>query len=184
MKLEIAQKTIGAFCASCDDIRIEMQGVRVDKENGCLIATDGIVLVNVPINCDGINKSITLPLTVFPKKKGNYTEISIEGENVYVEEWKGKGTGNAFVCVEKRLCNIDHSLQNYPDWKSVLPQKEWKPELLAPIYLNMLFVAKFGELAKELDGSTACACTFYGPRKCVQINGKTFSGLLMPINLW
>lgn len=182
MKLEITQKTIGAFCDNTG-MRPAMTGVRIDKEAGLIVATDGHVVITLPVDCNDMQKSVTLPVVAFPKKKGNYTVIGLAGDTLTIREHKEKYD----ALEEERITTLDPDMQIYPNWKSVFPPDTWVPELLAPIGFNMEFLAKFGPLAKEVTGSPDCKCTFYGPERCVILeekgNGRSFKGLCMPTRI-
>lgn len=178
LKLTLTQKQIGAF-TSKDEMRPAMQGVLVD--NNQLIATDGHVLLIYP--CDETEyQDIVIPISCFPKKKGNYTIVELEkqvadivGLKLTVIEYNSKKQQE-----ETRIEKVIR--EPYPKYKNVLPLPEQK-QALETIGLNPLFLAKFSALHEHKKDDAGLQLTFHGTKSAITITHAEFSGIIMPTRL-
>lgn len=165
LKLTLTQKQIIAF-TSTDESRPAMQGVFVDNNN--LIATDGYVLLVYP--CETDYSGIVIPVSCFPKKKGNYTIVELE------EDGKVSEFNKASIPNEIRIVKVIN--ERYPNYKAVMPQEGMEEEV-ETISINPIFLAKFSALHEHKNGA-GLQLTFHGSTKAITIKHDEFTGLLMP----
>ena len=178
LKLTLTQKQIGAF-TSTEENRPAMQGVFVDNNN--LIATDGHVLLVYP--CETEYSGIVIPVSCFPKKKGNYTIVELEkqvadivGLKLTVTEYDSKTQQEEETRIEKVI------REPYPKYKNVMPQEGTELEVKM-IGINPLFLAKFSALHEHKSDDAGLQLTFHGPTNAITIKHDEFTGLLMPTRL-
>jgi hypothetical protein len=170
LKLTLTQKQIGAF-VSKDAVRPAMEGVYID--NNQLIATDGQVLLIYP--CYESEYNIVIPVSCFPKKKGNYTIVELEDKKLTVIEYSHNG-----VAQETRIEKVIS--ETYPKYKNVMPLPEQK-QALETIGVNPMFLAKFSALHEQAKDETGLQLTFHGVTSAITITHAEFSGLIMPTRL-
>ena len=171
LKLTLTQKQIGAFTLTNEN-RPAMQGVFVDNNN--LIATDGHVLLVYP--CETEYSGIVIPVSCFPKKKGNYTIVELEEDGkLNVIESSHNGVWQE-TRIEKGIN------ERYPDYKAVMPQEGMELEVKM-IGINPLFLAKFSALHEHKNDNTGLQLTFHGRTQAITIKHDEFTGLLMPTRL-
>jgi hypothetical protein len=168
LKLTLTQKQISAFTYNPKQAlqRPAMEGVYID--NNQLIATDGHVLLIYP--CVESDYNIVIPVSCFPKKKGNYTIVDLEDKKLTVIEYSHNG-----VAQETRIDKVID--EPYPKYKNVIPLPKQK-QALETIGLNPIFLAKFSAL--QLVPETGLQLTFHGAKSAITITHAEFSGLIMP----
>ena len=171
LKLTLTQKQIGAFTLTNEN-RPAMQGVFVDNNN--LIATDGHVLLVYP--CETEYSGIVIPVSCFPKKKGNYTIVELEEDGkLTVTEYDSKKQQE-----ETRIAKVMN--ERYPNYKAVMPQEGTELEVKM-IGINPLFLAKFSALHEHKNDDAGLQLTFHGLTHAITIKHDEFTGLLMPTRL-
>jgi hypothetical protein len=147
-----------------------MQGVYVDNNN--LVATDGHILLVYP--CQTAYSGITIPVSCFPKKKGNYTQVEMEEDGKLTVSEFDKSIG------EIRITKVIN--ETYPNYKVAIPQEGTELEV-KKIGINPVFLAKFSELYKHQKDDLGIQLTFHGPTQAITIKHDDFTGLLMPTKL-
>ena len=164
LKLTLTQKQIGAF-TSKDAYRPAMEGVQVDGNK--LVATDGHVLLIYP--CFESEYKNIIPVSCFPKKKGNCTVVELEDTKLTVIEYTHTGVPIE-TRIEKVICGP------YLNYKAVIPEQK---QALETIGLNPVFLAKFSALHEQRNDA-GIQLTFHGVRSAITITHAEFSGLIMP----
>jgi hypothetical protein len=177
LKLTLTQKQISAFTYSPKQVlsRPAMEGVYVDGDK--LVATDGHVLLIYP--CVESDYNIIIPISCFPKKKGNYTIVELEkqvadivGIKLTVIEYSHVG-----ITQETRIENVIS--EQYPNYKNVIPSPEQK-QALETICVNPIFLAKFSVLHEQQKDDGGIQLTFHGVKRAITVTHDEFTGLIMP----
>jgi hypothetical protein len=174
LKLTLTQKQISAFTYNPKQAlqRPAMEGVYID--NNQLIATDGHVLLIYP--CVESDYNIVIPVSCFPKKKGNYTTIEMgKLGDLLVIEYSHNG-----ILQETRIERVIN--EPYPNYKAVIPLPKQK-KALETIGLNPIFLAKFSALHEQQKDDVGLQLTFHGVTSAITITHAEFSGLIMPTRL-
>jgi hypothetical protein len=173
LKLTLTQKQIGAFAYNPKQAlpRPAMEGVLIEGDK--IIATDGHVLLIYPCVESGYN--IVIPVSCFPKKKGNYTIVDLEDKKLTVIEYSHNG-----VAQETRIDKVID--EPYPNYKAVIPLPKQK-QALETIGLNPIFLAKFSALHDQQKDDVGLQLTFHGATSAITITHAEFSGLIMPTRL-
>jgi len=169
LKLTLTQKQISAFTYNPKQAlpRPAMEGVYID--NNQLIATDGHVLLIYP--CVESDYNIVIPVSCFPKKKGNYTIVELEDKKLTVIEYSHNGLPQ-----ETRIDKVID--EPYPNYKAVIPLPKQK-KALETIGVNPIFLAKFSALYEQ-QKDVGLQLTFHGVKSAITITHAEFSGLIMP----
>jgi hypothetical protein len=173
LKLTLTQKQIGAFTYDPKQLlpRPAMEGVLIDGDK--IIATDGHVLLIYP--CYESDYNIVIPVSCFPKKKGNYTTVELEDKKLTVKEYSHTG-----VAQETRIDKVID--EPYPKYKNVIPLPKQK-QALETIGLNPMFLAKFSALHEQQKDDVGLQLTFHGATSAITITHSEFTGLIMPTRL-
>lgn len=152
LKLTITQKSVKEN-VSKDSMRPAMQHALYDAEAKAIVMTDGHTLAIVPEAGD-IAENVLLPVAAFPKTAGAWTEVTVEGKELRIEE-KHDRKG----LIEKRI--IETVDDPFPNWRAVCPwtlddkgKPHMTPSALDVIGLNATFFERFAMLAKDLGGIT------------------------------
>ncbi len=120
--LSLTQSQVKPFVAK-DCLRPAMAGVYLDFTNNVLIATNGFVLLKHSLHADTTETrpAVVIPVGAFPKKTGGYTDISIEGNSVTVEEFNHRD-----IKIETRVVELIPEI--YPNYQEVIPKALDKPK--------------------------------------------------------
>lgn len=180
LKLRVTQKAISGAVSKDSISRPGIRGVYFDPETGDIVATNGYIMVIIPVQVEGAeDSSFILPVSAFPKKLGNTTEIERDGGKLTVTERDKKDK-----IVETRI--VDVLNEQFTEYKKVIPwagEKSAQPVQIDRIALNIEYLTALGAIAESLGRMPDFLFTFYGELKAVRLDNNVFTGLIMPIRL-
>jgi DNA polymerase III sliding clamp (beta) subunit (PCNA family) len=157
---------------SSDDLRPAMQGVLFDKENERLVATDGHVLLMMPVKeISETDHTAIIPVAAFDKKAESYT---VTEEETTVHYSSGK---------KEIYPNIQ---ELYPKYNSVLPKNMEEP--VEQIGVDIEIIARLQKCLKPLADKKKIKIklSFNGSGRGINFNlmdDPEVSGLIMPYSL-
>lgn len=126
MKTRLTQRNVKA-ATSKDILRPSMKGVYHDTEASVLVATNGHMLIVWPYETDKdkVQPAGIIPISAFPTKQPHIYSLSLDETHVTTKRCGGES--------KERL--ID---EEYPDYKSIIPDQEGPATLEIGIDLEVL----------------------------------------------
>jgi DNA polymerase III sliding clamp (beta) subunit (PCNA family) len=165
------------LACSVDPMREPLQNILI--EDGNAIATNGHILAVVPVVMqDNDNRSFIIPKEVFAFARETQSSKEIIVDCI--------AEGKLIINGKHEVDSIGIPKQQFPNWKTVLPKNEDKPEY--EIAFNFDYLKDMAEIL----GTPFLKLSFYGKKKAIKIepyckpeNRKQWQqyGLLMPVTL-